>query len=208
LILFKSTAKMPAELSPAEADFFRGVGEAADLSLLLAQYQILFQGLTELARSEFQKTALEVTFVKITHAGQMIGLTELVSELKERRDARSGSSVVPSKSAGQTMTAAGALPVEKNISVMPPGAASVAKDWYELVQWVKKVKPPLGGYLNDAVPLLYSESRIEIAYPKASSSRQMVIERRLAVEEMLKQHFGKAVEFVVSEMADEGKKKS
>lgn len=206
LILFKSTANIPAEVSPAEADFFREVGAVADLSLVLAQYQILFQGLTELTRTEFQRTSLEVTFVKIAHAGQMIGMVELVDELKERRATRPGVSAALQKMTAGPGVVSEVSQIEKAAFVIQ-SAGPVAKDWYELVQWVKKMKPPLGGYLNDAVPLLYSESRIEIGYPKASSSRQMVIERRLAIEEVLKQHFGKAVEFVVSEMGDEGKKK-
>lgn len=205
LILAKSTQELPAELSAAEVDFFKGLAEAADLSLLLAQYQILFQGLAELARTEFQKTSLEVSFVKITHAGQMIGMVELVDELKERRAARAGNTASSRPELKPVTAIAGAS--AENTDPLTSGTTPVARDWYELVQWVKKVRPPLGGYLNDAVPLAYSESRIEIGYPRASSSRQMVIERRPAVEEVLKQHFGRPVEFVVSEIVDDGKKK-
>lgn len=206
LILFKSTGKMPTEVSPSEMEFYSGLATSCDVSLLLAQYQILFQGLSDLTRTEFQKTALEITFVKMAHAGQMIGLTDLVANLMERRSAKPSPGAAQQPAMSSRPEGVAAIPVEaakKTGMVESP----VARNWDELVKVVKAIKPPLGAYLYDAVPLAYSDSRIEVGYPKASSSRQMLIERKQAVDEILQQHFGRPVEFVVSEIEDGEKKK-
>ncbi|HLD45148.1 MAG TPA: DNA polymerase III subunit gamma/tau, partial [bacterium] len=52
LILLESTGKVPPELSQAESEHLHSLAGQLDLSLLLAQYQILFKGIQELAHSE------------------------------------------------------------------------------------------------------------------------------------------------------------
>lgn len=222
LILLKSTGKIPPELSQTEADFFAKLLDSCELSLLLAQYQILFQGIVDVTRTEFQKISLEVTFVKMAHAAQMIDMASLVADLKERREARSGSVASPKAALRQEGSGVGGAVTKQNVipATNPASAGktpvqdvalavpgTVASDWYELVSWVKKTKAQLAAFLNDAVPLSYSDSRIEVGYPASSSSRRMAIERKQVVEEMFKSHFGKPVEFVVSEIAENEKKK-
>lgn len=202
VILKKSTGSLPQEVSPSEKDFLTSVGETIDLSLLLAQYQVLWQGLREMAVSDFQKTALEITFVKMGQAAQLIDLTELVADLKSRKIKK-------------TMVAdsTASLPKPEPAKAKAPQATQQlsqtlqqAGDWYELVRWAKKVKPPVGNCLSDAVPISYSDKRIEIGFPEQSASGRMIIERKPVVEELFETHFGKKIEFVVSTL-DEQKKK-
>lgn len=192
LILLKSTNKFSEDSGPSEREFLSSLKDATELSLVLAQSQILWQGLFELSRTEFQKTSLEMTFVKISQASQMIALTDLIDELKQRKEARGGVakiSVVSKQEVPPILQKTGGAPA-----------------WYDFVKWVKKEKGPLGGYLNDAVPIVCSDQKVEVAYPETSSSRQMVLERKQIVGDLLKSHFGKSVEFVISTLNDDEKK--
>ena len=192
LILLKSTNQVSEDLSPSEKDFFSSLKDQTELSLVLAQSQILWQGLFELSRTEFQKTSLEITFVKLSQASHMIALTDLVEELQQRKAVRGGVAQVPA--------------VPKREVEPVPQKTEGATDWYDFVKWVKKEKGPLGGYLNDAVPIMYSDQRIEVAYPETSSSRQMVLERKQLVDDLLEKHFGKSVAFVISTLNGDEKK--
>jgi hypothetical protein len=81
-----------------------------------------------------------------------------------------------------------------------------ATDWYELVKWLTREKPPLGGLLKDAVPVTFSSDKIEVAVPAASQSRSMLIERIGVVKDLIRTHFGKPVDFGILD-PDDGKKK-
>lgn len=219
LILVLATKEAPPEISPSEAEFYQGLAGQTELSLALAQYQVLFQGLSEVSRTEFQKTSLEITFVKISEVREMISLADLVTELKERAEkkgvarpvnaaispqnlgARQESEVKPVAVLTGTVKDAAPAPSENARAVAAP-----ASDWYELVRWVKKIKPQLGGPLGDAVPLSYSDQGIVIGFEAASTSRNLVIERKPLLDEMLTKHFGKKVPFTISELEGEKKK--
>lgn len=203
LILTLSTSQLPKDLSPSEVKFFEGVKSGANQSLVLAQYQILFRTLQDLSFTDFQKTSLEVGFVKLQQAGDVLGLAELVEELKQRARGKGSSPAAKPAPARQVQAKAPAAPAPRATEA----PTVIAKDWYELVSWVQKRKPPLGGALNDAVPIEFSDKQIVVGYSGDSPSRQMVIDRRSTVEELLQTHFGKKVAFEISE-APEQKKKS
>ena len=226
LILLKATGKLPVDVSPSEDQFFADLQKEMDLSLLVSQYQILFSAIQEISRSDFQKTSFEIALVKLSQAAQMIDLTSLVAELKNRRQGRApAAQAQPPRQQAQAPVATNAqtpapmtpTPANQSSSTEDknraaeqtaalPAPQNTASDWYALVKWVKKVKPPVGGLLNDAVPILYTDKKIEVGYPKNSTGRDMVIERQHVVESLLEKHFGHKVEFVVSE-AEAGEKK-
>lgn len=208
LILLLSTGSLGEELSPVEHDFFKALAQNQELSLLLAQYQILYRGIFELAQTDFQKTSLEITCVKISQAAQLIDLTTLITELKERAGkgaARPSAASAPSR----RVSAAASAPVK--VSVAAPVAnqqdsGSHAQDWYELVKWIKAKKPPLGGLLNDAVPIEFSAQKIVVAFQPDSPSHNLMIERKLMIEELLTEHFGGKPQFEVTALAEQKKK--
>lgn len=205
LILVLAAKEVPSEISPSEAEFYRELAGQSELSLVLAQYQVLFQGLSEISRTEFQKTSLEITFVKISNIREMISLADLVTELKERAEKKgvikpSATSVVSRDSEARPGFES------KPVVVTTGGGDAPARDWYELVRWIKKIKPPLGEYLSNAVPITYSEQGIVIGFEVASPSRHLVIERKSLFEEILTKHFGKKVPFTISDLEGEKKK--
>lgn len=204
LILLLSTQSLPENLSPAEQDFYQELKTHAELSLAMAQYQILFQTIKEMAFSEFQKTTLEMAFVKLAQAGQMLALPQLVEELKARAKGAPAKAARPQVSVRSTAAERSRpQPAAQPANTKP---TIQAKDWYELVQWLIQKKPPLGALLNDAVPINYSNQKIEVGFPKESPSHNMMIERKNLVEELLQQHFGQKVDFLISDLSDQKKK--
>lgn len=219
LVVTLSTGKVPEEVSPSEQDYFKALSAECELSLVLAQYQILFQGVAELARTEFQKTSLEITFVKLSRAADMLSLSELVIELKERAERKdAGKPAVPLRSAPQApprpsfeqrpapASSGSAAVAMVAPAPMPAPQTGTDPDWYEVAALLQKAKPQLGGLLGEAVPVTTSSTRIEIGYPASSPSKALLIERRGVVEDWLNAHFGRKVDFVVSELSDEKKK--
>lgn len=210
LILLQATGKSPPELSSAEADFFEKLKSVRDAALVLSQYQILASAITEMARTDFQKTALEITCVKIAQADQLMGLAELVANLMEKQAARSSTPDKLSRPVAPTQVAHVNAPhpvkLASPLAVPPTGVALKARDWYELAKWIAGEKPALGGALRQAVPIQFDAARIEVGFDAKASSRDIVIERRQMIGDMISTHFGRPVEFVVSEMNDEKKK--
>lgn len=215
LIILLSTKTVPSEVSPSEKEFFSALVIKSELSLVLAQYQALFQGVQELTYTEFQKTSLEITFVKMAQIREMISLTELVVELKERAEKKNVSgnlapSSRPQRSESPKTSDAGGLlrhsAPRNDTNNLVEKVSAPASDWYGLVRWIKTVKPQLAGILSDAVPVQYNDQKIEVGFPPTSSSRGLLIERKLLVEDILLQHFGKKIDFVVSELDGEKKK--
>jgi DNA polymerase-3 subunit gamma/tau len=194
LILLKATKTTSAELSPTENDFFKSLESKIDLSLLLAQYQILMTGIREIALSDYPKTVFEILLVKIHHAGQMLGLAELVDRLKPAT--MSFPKTIPNTRPENPKPVVGAgLPRPKNVS-------SCATTWYDLVQWITNAKPPLGSMLKEAVPVGFSDTMIEVAFAPQSASKGLLIERINTVHDLIEQHFGKKVEFIISDLID------
>ena len=68
------------------------------------------------------------------------------------------------------------------------------------------MKPTLGGPLSDAVPINFTDKRIEVGFAGGSASKAIVIERKSVVEEALLRRFGHKVDFIISELGDEKKK--
>jgi len=222
LVLFLSTGTLGQDLSQAENDFFKNLAAQKELSLVLAQYQILYRGLFELAQTDFQKTSLEITCVKMSQAAQMLDLTTLITELKDRAAkpaVKVTAQAVPQRSASQSA----ARPANAAVAANPVGTvspatsvavAAVAKqtnsnqaqDWYELVKWIQSKKPSIGGLLNDAVPVEFSGQKIVVAFQADSTSHSLMIERKGIIEELLTEHFGGKPQFEVTHLMD-GKKK-
>jgi hypothetical protein len=63
-------------------------------------------------------------------------------------------------------------------------------------------KPPLGSMLKEAVPVGFSDKLIEVAFAPQSASKGLLIERMSTVHDLIEQHFGKKVEFVISDLTD------
>lgn len=217
LILMKSTGQAPSELSPAETDFFNAVQTKTDLSLLTAQYQILFQAIQDITRTEFQKMVLEITLVKLVQCQNMIGLAELVDSIQNRQtpkapDAGQRPSNIGQKSSFQQPET---IPNEARPATKEPSSTSdqrpvtsnhpQASDWYDLVKWITREKPPLGGLLREASPVFFSNQKIEITLPP--TSRAFVIERLNNISELIDNHFGHKVAFSVCESPADEKKK-
>lgn len=199
LILLKATKTTPTELSPTEKDFFKSLENKIDLSLLLAEYQILMNGIREIALSDYPKTVFEILLVKIHHAGQMVGLAELVDRIKPATTTVGAGSPRPS----------GSPPVGvRFIEPVTEKQQSTTKNqepattWYDLVQWMTNAKPPLGSMLKEAVPITFSDKIIEVAFAPQSSSKGLLIERISTVTDLMAQHFGKKVEFIISDLVD------
>lgn len=219
LLILVAAKKPPEDVSPAEREFFAGLSAQADLSLLLAQYQILFRGLDELTRAEFQKTALEITFIKMSRAGDMIHLAGLVDYLKERSGsapvaklsavpARPALSVAPTPPPAfpPTFTSHATAPAPAKREVPTASAEEIpvpeqpAATWYEFAQWVGTFKPSMGSLLKEAVPVAFAAERVEAAFAGGSPAHRLAVERRAIIERLLAPHFGSKVAFVVSEL--------
>lgn len=200
LILLESTKHIPSELSPTEAEFFKKLQGQIDLSLLLAQYQVLFRGIQEISHTEFQKTTLEICFVKINQIRNMISLADLVDQIKNR-------------SPSSTKTTAGKQGTEYRAQKTRDEGRRTkderrASDWYQLVKWITKEKPPLGSLLKDTIPISFSDQKIEIAIAPHSQAKNILIERVPTIKSMLQNHFGKQIEFTIKDLTDEKKKPS
>ncbi len=225
LVLFLSTGSTGEDLSQAENDFLKAAAAQKELSLVLAQYQILYRGIFELAQTDFQKTSLEITCVKISQAAQLIDLTTLIAELKDRAGKPATKAVataqVPQRpsvqltgsavmaKANPAAAAASALSkvaVTATVATAKPTSPAQAQDWYELVKWIKQKKPPLGGLLNDAVPVEFSAQKIVVAFLEGSSGHSLMIERKSVIEDLLSEHFGGKPQFEVTHLSDEKKK--
>ncbi|MBF0105848.1 MAG: DNA polymerase III subunit gamma/tau [Deltaproteobacteria bacterium] len=198
LILVKSTGGAPVDLSPAEVGFLNELKNTPDVSLLLTQYQILLATIRELALSEYQKTILEIAFVKLHQAQNMMALTDLVSLVKNK-----GQNV---RNADQPVRAQGTVgqsdrPVDLTDSKSPI-------DWYQLVRWITKEKPPLGGLLKDVIPVTVSDHEIKIAVAPDSQSRGLLIERGPAIQDLIEKNLGRKINFLVTDLKDEKKKPS
>jgi DNA polymerase III subunit gamma/tau len=199
LILLTATGQVPEGLSQSEKEFFKGLKGVLDVSLLLAQYQILFQGIKDLIHTDFPKTAFEITLVKLSQVRQMIGLADLVDQLKNRQgSARSAPQAVSHSMASR--------PVPVQQSVVPQVGQKKAADWYELVRWITSEKPPLGGLLKDAVPISFSEDSIEVALAPNSNAREILMDRSDSIKQLIDKHFGKSVSFTLSDLEDPKKK--
>lgn len=200
LILMESTKQVPAELSPSEVDVLNDLREKLDLSLLLAGYQILFKGIQELSQTSFQKTVLEITFVKLNRAGQMIGLVDLVDRIQKGRSTpvnKTPSNAIKEKnemSRGTSSVSQDTLP------------ASRAKSWYDLVKWITSEKASLGSILREVIPLNFSDKKIEIGVPPDSPTKSMLLERIHTLEDMMLKHFGNKINLTITDIVDEKKK--
>lgn len=213
LILLQATKTAPTELSPTETDFFKSLENKIDLSLLLAEYQILMTGVREIALSDYPKTVFEILLVKIHHAGQMLGLAELVDRIKGGLKSVAPSPVVgmgracppPVGAHPENLTS---TPLTGSINRTPTAGTPTennqkpAATWYDLVQWMTNAKPPLGSMLKEAVPLGFSDTVIEVAFAPQSASKGLLIERISTVTDLITQHFGKKVEFIISDLND------
>ncbi|MBU1918123.1 hypothetical protein KKF63_08370, partial [bacterium] len=199
LILLTATGKIPEGLSQSEQEFFKGLKGILDVSLLLAQYQILFQGIKDLIHTDFPKTAFEITLVKLSQVRQMIGLADLVDQIKNRQ----GPAKPVSKAAPQPV-ASRSVPAQPNVAA--PMGQKKAADWYELVRWITSEKPPLGGLLKDAVPISFSENAIEVALAPKSNAKEILMERSENIKQLIDKHFGKSVSFSISDLEDPKKK--
>lgn len=210
LILLTSTGKLPSDVSPSEKEFYQSLQDKLEISILLAQYQILFQGSKEIAYADFQKVALEMTFVKIVHASEMVGLVSLVAELKNR-SSKGGGGVRPKTASGpaprpQASDGQKKKPeITRNPQEIQRVTISYPKDWYDMVKWFSKVKASLAGWLGDAVPISFSSDKIEVSYAADSPAKKVMIERRTMIEELLQKHFGRRIEFLISDNASEKK---
>ena len=200
LILLESTGKVPQSLSQSEADYISKLKGALDLSLLLAQYQVMFQTIQELSYAEFPKTSFELALVKLSQIQSMLGLAELVDQIKNRKP----SSSVQPKTAPVRTSAPKQQNRAKEREIVSPTVR--AANWYELVKWIANEKPPLAALLKDAVPVSFSEEQIEVAISSESQAKAILVERTDSITSIIKQHFGKDVSFQISNL-DEQKKK-
>lgn len=204
LVLFESTQKIPSDLSPSEEDFFKTLKGKVEVSLLLAQYQVLFQSIQELSHSNHQRTIFEITLVKLHQIRHMIGLADLVDQIKNKRGAKAP---VPARPAPPQPRAANSnQPVPKVANDNQAPSTGPSSDWYGLVKWITKEKPPLGTLLKDAIPVNYSDKLIEIAISPKSQTKGILIERVSTIENMINTHFGKPIPFTISELSEEKKK--
>lgn len=208
LIIYFSTKSFGTDLAPQEQEFLTNVASQTNVSLALAQQQILYSTLKELSYSSYPKTVFEIGVVKIHQAQDMIDLTSLVAELKNRKAGKASSPRPaaparprPQPSARPAQAAAPAQKPQASHNITP------AQDWYELVKWITKQKPPLGSLLQDAKPLQFGTDLIEIGFPQTSPAKGIVIERASQFKELLQKHFGKDVPFKVTNQ-DDVKKKS
>lgn len=212
LILLVSTKKYPTDIGTTEQEFYKPLAQSLDLSLLLAQYQILFQSIQDLTYSDAQKTVLEITFVKLSQVRQMIGLTDLVDSIKNKRPPTQTTSMRPAPNTNKIQTAAStqtsAATPQKPAVPAPASSSTAPIDWYDLVKWITQEKPPIGSLLKDAKPVQFSDKHIEIAMPAQSPTRSMLIERVSTIEAMIETRFGKKVPFQVSDVGDQKKKPS
>lgn len=192
LVLIQSTGTMPPDLSPVEGEFFASLNGKTSLSLLLAQYQALFKAVQELAATPFQKTVLEIAFVKLSQIQNMLDVAELIQTLKNKQADRPVGETVPS---AQTQN-------------LHNGPARPVADWYDLVKWLTQEKPNLGNLLKGAVPVSFSPQKIEIAMPPDSPSKGMALERRQAIEEAFRQRLARKVDFSITDLTEEKKKPS
>lgn len=219
LVLLVSAGKTPPDMSLSEVGFFSGLKDVLPASVLLAQYQIFMASMQELARSDYQRTVLEIASVKLAQAADMVSLTELLAQLKSPEDTQQPSrmaarempvreSPVRNEAMRSPIAQAPAAPVPARPVSAGPAAAKgpVAKDWYELAKWIAVAKPQFGGALRQAVPVSFADGRIEVAIDSKSPSRDIVIERRQLIADLMTSHFGKKTDFVVTDLADEKKK--
>jgi len=210
LILLESTKNLPPDLSPSEADFFKSLQSKVGLSLLLAQYQILFRGIQELSYSEFQKTTLEILFVKLNQTRNMIDLTDLVDKIKNKKSQVKAQ--IPNSNYQIVRQAHHSDNPEqsrrKNSKSQSTNTNKLATTWHDLVKWITNEKPPLGSLLKEVVPVSFSDQKIEIALSPNSQTKDILIERVSIIKEMIHKHFGKAVEFSISDLTAEKKKPS
>jgi len=204
LILFESTGKMPPELGPAEQEFLTTLKGKIDKSLLLAQNEILLSTIKEITHSPYQKTILEICLVKLKHVKNMIGLTDLVDQIQKRaQGSTTARPNVQSRVAANDDHKRQPTPAPKQ---QPQATHQKASDWYELVKWITKEKPPVGSLLKEAHPVKFSEKLIEIAFAPKSQTKDIVIERVSTIKDLIKTHFGSAVDLKIIE-EDEQKKK-
>ncbi|MCP5463958.1 MAG: DNA polymerase III subunit gamma/tau [Deltaproteobacteria bacterium] len=216
LILMQSTGQAPDDLSPSEKDSLLALKENSDLSLLIAQYETLYTCLNQLQNRDFQKTNLEIAFVKLCHVGSLMGLADLVQTIKSR----AGKQTRPSTST-QTATSPAKAP-QTPVRSAPSKASNVqastgtapqtennqqdASSWYEFVKWVTKEKPPLGTLLKDAKPISFSKDQVQVGFGEKTSSKDIVIERVSQVEELLAKYSGNAPRFLIKSETPEKKK--
>lgn len=192
LILIRSTGTMPPDLSPVECEFFALFTDKAGLSLLLAQYQVLFKAVQDLSVTPFQKTVLEIAFVKLSQIQNMLDVAELIHTFKNKQTPAPATEPVH------------AVRTQNSRSESSGHAA----DWYDLVKWLTQEKPNLGNLLKGAVPVSFSPQKIEIALPPDSPSKDMALERRQAIEEAFQQRMARKIDFVITELTEEKKKPS
>lgn len=186
LILWQSLGEMPPDLTDGEAQFTKSLTDKLDSSLVLAQYQVLFRTIQELDFSEFQKTVMEIAFVKMHRISEMIGLADLVEQIRNRKPEAGG----------------------RNTTHNPRPATSSqqpATDWDTLVKWLTREKPPLGSLLKDTVPVRFDKKQIEVAISPESQARAILIERLPVIREMIAKHFGHRVEFLLTDLNQEKK---
>ncbi len=147
LILCQTAKALPADLSPSEAEFFQSLVGQIDDSLLLAQYQILYQGTIELAHAEFPRTSLEITFVKMAKARDAISLTELVASLMDKAAAPNQKSPVISSPVQRPQPVTQTPSLAPTQPPKPVATLSSDKNWYGFVRWIQSKKPPLAALL-------------------------------------------------------------
>ncbi len=95
-ILLKSQPKAPTTWSPSHIQDTAEIMGQASLSDLLVQYDILYEALSQLARTTIPRLVLDVTVVKMLSCQDMVDLTSLVADLKTKTPA--GTNSAPERS--------------------------------------------------------------------------------------------------------------
>jgi len=231
LILCQTAKVLPSNLSPSEAEFFQALVGHIDDSLLLAQYQILYQGTVELTHAEFPRTSLEITFVKMAKARDAISLTELVAQLMDKAPAPMQKSPTPAPASryapsapaqpsAPTMAPKMPAPIPRPQPAVapakepimtpssPPAQAALSsdKDWYGFVRWIQNKKPPLAALLASAEPQALTADQMAVSYAPDSPHQSLINERTAEVASFLSEYFAAPMQFVIATDST-GKKK-
>jgi DNA polymerase III subunit gamma/tau len=191
-------------------------GEAGKLSSedIHALFRSLLSAHDEIIRSSFPRLILEMTFIRLAERGALLSVSAALEKLREMEERLSGNFPVADKAPAEKPAEKKEIRFEpqpapddeeirsgeeRDFGPAPP-AGEFQETWRELVNFLKRKKPPLASVVEHGTPLALKEDLLEIGYAEKSFylARMQEADTRSALEKFAGEFFRHPVRVRIS----------
>ncbi len=196
----KSEGRKLVDLPAEEVQDLLSYGEKLAVEEIHYLFRSLIAAYEDIARSAFPRIVLDMALTRVARRKPILSVDEVLEKLRamEERLSRQPAAMLQAYKPEEASLPASSIPMEEEQESSPTQPAEIPphpvaqessvpyagplpenmmEEWREFVNFAKKKKPPLASLLGHGHPLVLSNERLEIGYPKDSFYLERMQER-------------------------------